>query len=165
MGVGGMLVMIPLASVMYTLLGEFTRKRVKERGIDPEKLKDHPPELKNKFKEKREKRREQRLLRKMKEEPTLREVPVIMATAKGTEYDKIQSLDLGADDYLVKPFGVLELVSRVKAVLRRCQKKAVSRIHKIGRMASACFCKGGFSENPKLWLRNMDAPKAAMKLF
>lgn len=67
MGVGGMLVMIPLASVMYTLLGEFTRKRVKERGIDPEKLRDHPPELKNKFKEKREKRREQRLLRKMKE--------------------------------------------------------------------------------------------------
>jgi len=72
------------------------------------------------------------LLRKMKEEPSLREVPVIMATAKGTEYDKIQSLDLGADDYLVKPFGVLELVSRVKAVLRRCQKKAVSRVLESG---------------------------------
>jgi len=47
------------------------------------------------------------------------DIPVIMATAKGTEYDKIQSLDLGADDYLVKPFGMLEMVSRIKAVLRR----------------------------------------------
>lgn len=63
------------------------------------------------------------LLRKMKDSPTLREIPVIMATAKGTEYDKIQSLDLGADDYLVKPFGMMEMMSRVKAVLRRCQPK------------------------------------------
>ena len=46
-------------------------------------------------------------------------VPVIMATAKGTEYDKVIGLDLGADDYLAKPFGMMELVSRVKAVLRR----------------------------------------------
>ena len=60
------------------------------------------------------------LLRRMKERPGLRDIPVIMATAKGTEYDKIQSLDLGADDYLVKPFGLMEMVSRVKAVLRRC---------------------------------------------
>lgn len=60
------------------------------------------------------------LLRQMKQRPDLRGIPVIMATAKGTEYDKIQSLDLGADDYLVKPFGLMEMVSRVKAVLRRC---------------------------------------------
>ncbi|MBP3521213.1 MAG: response regulator transcription factor [Oscillospiraceae bacterium] len=60
------------------------------------------------------------LLRRMKEKSALRDIPVIMATAKGTEYDKIQSLDLGADDYLVKPFGLMEMVSRVKAVLRRC---------------------------------------------
>ena len=46
-------------------------------------------------------------------------VPVIMATAKGTEYDKVIGLDLGADDYLAKPFGMMEMVSRVKAVLRR----------------------------------------------
>ncbi len=46
-------------------------------------------------------------------------VPVIMATAKGTEYDKVIGLDLGADDYLTKPFGMMELVSRVKALLRR----------------------------------------------
>lgn len=64
------------------------------------------------------------LLRELKADPATRDLPVIMATAKGAEYDKIQSLDLGADDYLVKPFGVLELVSRVKAVLRRCQSGA-----------------------------------------
>ncbi|MBQ8621149.1 MAG: response regulator transcription factor [Oscillospiraceae bacterium] len=61
------------------------------------------------------------LLRRMKTSEKLRGIPVIMATAKGTEYDKVQSLDLGADDYLVKPFGIMEMVSRVKAVLRRCR--------------------------------------------
>ena len=61
------------------------------------------------------------LLKMMKSSEELRDIPVIMATAKGTEYDKIQSLDLGADDYLVKPFGIMEMVSRVKAVLRRCK--------------------------------------------
>ena len=60
------------------------------------------------------------LLRYLRQMPRTREVPVIMATAKGMEYDKIQSLDMGADDYLVKPFGMMEMVSRVKAVLRRC---------------------------------------------
>lgn len=58
------------------------------------------------------------LLRQLR---TSSDIPVIMATAKGTEFDKIQSLDLGADDYLVKPFGMMEMVSRVKAVLRRCR--------------------------------------------
>ena len=51
-----------------------------------------------------------------------------MATAKGTEYDKIQSLDLGADDYLVKPFGMMEMVSRIKAILRRCKPKNDSNL-------------------------------------
>ena len=64
------------------------------------------------------------LLKMMKTSDDFRDIPVIMATAKGTEYDKIQSLDLGADDYLVKPFGVMEMVSRVKAVLRRCRQSA-----------------------------------------
>ena len=62
------------------------------------------------------------LLKRMKASEELQNIPVIMATAKGTEYDKIQSLDLGADDYLVKPFGIMEMVSRVKAVLRRCKR-------------------------------------------
>ena len=61
------------------------------------------------------------LLRELRADPATRDVPVIMATAKGSEFDKIQSLDLGADDYLVKPFGMMELVSRVRAVLRRCR--------------------------------------------
>ena len=68
------------------------------------------------------------LLKRMKAAPELREIPVIMATAKGAEYDKIQSLDLGADDYLVKPFGVMEMVSRVKAVLRRCKPREAVHI-------------------------------------
>ena len=63
------------------------------------------------------------LLKRMKEHKDLAEIPVIMATAKGTEYDKIQCLDIGADDYLVKPFGIMEMISRVKAVLRRCRPR------------------------------------------
>ena len=61
------------------------------------------------------------LLKMMKDSKKYRDIPVIMATAKGSEYDKIQSLDMGADDYIVKPFGIMEMVSRVKAVLRRCK--------------------------------------------
>lgn len=61
------------------------------------------------------------LLKRMRKTAALYQIPVIMATAKGAEYDKIQSLDLGADDYLVKPFGMMEMVSRIKAVLRRCR--------------------------------------------
>lgn len=63
------------------------------------------------------------LLQKMKSSTRFCDIPVIMATAKGAEYDKIQGLDLGADDYLVKPFGVMEMVSRIKAVLRRCNRE------------------------------------------
>ena len=61
------------------------------------------------------------LLRRMRATPALRRVPVIKATARGAEYDRVQGLDSGADDYLTKPFSVIELVSRVRAVLRRCQ--------------------------------------------
>lgn len=71
------------------------------------------------------------LLKQMKASDDFRDIPVIMATAKGTEYDKIQSLDLGADDYLVKPFGIMEMVSRVKAVLRRCKPVKESKLLKV----------------------------------
>lgn len=60
------------------------------------------------------------LLTRIKTTHKFSRIPVIMATAKGSEFDKIQSLDLGADDYLVKPFGMMEMIARVKAVLRRC---------------------------------------------
>lgn len=63
------------------------------------------------------------LLTKIKASSRPKDIPVIMATAKSVEYDKIKSLDLGADDYLVKPFGMMEMVSRIKAVLRRCMPK------------------------------------------
>ena len=66
------------------------------------------------------------ILGKMRSDSRFREIPVIMATAKGSEFDKIQSLDLGADDYLVKPFGMMEMVSRVKAVLRRYRRSQPS---------------------------------------
>lgn len=61
------------------------------------------------------------VLKEIRRNPETREIPVIMATAKGEEMDKILGLDMGADDYLVKPFGVMEMVSRIKAVLRRYQ--------------------------------------------
>ena len=59
------------------------------------------------------------ILKKLRENPTTARVPVIMASARGTEYDKVVGLDLGADDYLAKPFGMMEMVSRIRAVLRR----------------------------------------------
>lgn len=59
------------------------------------------------------------ILKKLRSKSSTASIPVIMATAKGTEYDRVIGLDLGADDYLSKPFGMMEMVSRVKAVLRR----------------------------------------------
>ncbi len=66
------------------------------------------------------------ILKHLKENTETKEIPVIMATAKGTEYDKVIGLDMGADDYLAKPFGMMEMVSRVKAVLRRTEKNTSS---------------------------------------
>ena len=72
------------------------------------------------------------LLTRMKESSEWDEIPVIMATAKGQEYDRIRGLELGADDYIVKPFSVMEMVSRVKAVLRRSQKQPEAKLLKVG---------------------------------
>ena len=74
------------------------------------------------------------ILKKMRENKEFQAIPVIMATAKGEEYDKIHGLDLGADYYLAKPFGVMELVSCVKAVLRRCQPKRIDHLLKTGNL-------------------------------
>ena len=68
------------------------------------------------------------ILKELKEDRRYSDIPVIMATARTTEYDKITGLDMGADDYLAKPFGMMEMVSRVKAVLRRSGKKETSDI-------------------------------------
>lgn len=59
------------------------------------------------------------MVRKLRSMPDTRKVPIIMVTAKTTEIDKVKGLDIGADDYITKPFGVMELISRVKALLRR----------------------------------------------
>lgn len=59
------------------------------------------------------------ILTKLKKNPDTNDIPVIIASAKGEEYDKIKGLDTGADDYLAKPFGMMEMISRIKAVLRR----------------------------------------------
>lgn len=64
------------------------------------------------------------ILQRLRADGRYSQIPVIMATAKGTEFDKIKGLDAGADDYIAKPFGMLEMVSRVRAVLRRCEGKA-----------------------------------------
>ena len=68
------------------------------------------------------------ILKKLRAAPATAEIPVILATAKGTEFDKVIGLDLGADDYLAKPFGMMEMVSRVKAVLRRVSHTAPSQV-------------------------------------
>ena len=60
------------------------------------------------------------ILKKLKKSAKYKMIPVVMLTAKGTEYDRIKGLDLGADDYITKPFSVLEVISRIRAVLRRC---------------------------------------------
>ena len=72
------------------------------------------------------------ILKRLRSNPATADIPVIMATAKGTEYDKVIGLDLGADDYLAKPFGMMEMVSRVKAVLRRAKPKDDAKVLQIG---------------------------------
>ena len=72
------------------------------------------------------------VLKEIRSNSETRKIPVIMATAKGTEMDKIQGLDTGADDYLVKPFGVMEMVSRIKSVLRRCAPEEIDEVLRIG---------------------------------
>lgn len=71
------------------------------------------------------------LLTRLKSSIEYEKIPVIMATAKGEEYDRIKGLDLGADDYIVKPFSIMEMVSRVKAVLRRSQPEQGHKLLRI----------------------------------
>lgn len=75
------------------------------------------------------------ILKKIRSQAATADIPVILATAKGTEYDKVFGLDLGADDYLAKPFGMMEMISRVKAVLRRTAPKAKAQFLRVGKLA------------------------------
>ena len=74
------------------------------------------------------------ILKKLRSKAATKDIPVIMATAKGTEYDKVIGLDTGADDYLVKPFGMMEMVSHIKAVLRRTAPKMSKNILSTGKL-------------------------------
>ncbi len=74
------------------------------------------------------------ILKKLRAFVVTADIPVIMATAKSTEYDKVIGLDLGADDYLAKPFGMMEMVSRVRAVLRRAKPAAAPKVLKCGEL-------------------------------
>ena len=72
------------------------------------------------------------ILKKLRSNPDTASVPVIILTAKADEYDKVRGFDLGADDYVPKPFGMMELVARVKAVLRRVERDSSSSEYNIG---------------------------------
>jgi two-component system, OmpR family, alkaline phosphatase synthesis response regulator PhoP len=67
------------------------------------------------------------IMKRLRADAAFKDVPVIMATAKDSEFDKVRGLDSGADDYLTKPFGMMEMVSRVKAVLRRVEKNGTTQ--------------------------------------
>jgi two-component system alkaline phosphatase synthesis response regulator PhoP len=72
------------------------------------------------------------VLKKLRSSPETRNLPIIMITAKTSEYDKVTGLDLGADDYITKPFGMMELVARINALLRRSTMSEGSEIIEIG---------------------------------
>lgn len=74
------------------------------------------------------------ILKKIRSQTATADIPVILATARGTEYDKVFGLDLGADDYLAKPFGMMEMISRVKAVLRRAAPQKKARTLRVGEL-------------------------------
>lgn len=74
------------------------------------------------------------ILQKLRRQSSTADIPIIMATAKGTEYDKVIGLDMGADDYLAKPFGMMEMVSRVKAVLRRTRQKNEENVFRVAEL-------------------------------
>lgn len=74
------------------------------------------------------------ILQKLKNNAKTEHIPVIMLTAKGSEFDKVTGLDMGADDYVAKPFGTMELISRVKAVLRRFEHTQAKKKYEIGEL-------------------------------
>ena len=74
------------------------------------------------------------VLHKLKNHTRTEHIPVIMLTAKSSEFDKVTGLDMGADDYVAKPFGTMELMSRVRAVLRRFEKTQIQKSYTLGEL-------------------------------
>ena len=71
------------------------------------------------------------ILQKLRKNPETKRLPIMMVTAKTTELDRVKGLDMGADDYMSKPFGVMELISRVKALLRRSMGEMQEKLLKV----------------------------------
>ncbi len=92
------------------------------------------------------------ILKKLRSNTKTADIPVIMATAKGTEYDKVIGLDTGADDYLVKPFGMMEMVSHIKAVLRRTAPKTAKSVLSTGKLSVNLDEHGVFANGEKVVL-------------
>ena len=92
------------------------------------------------------------LLSKLRNKKDTRDIPVILLTAKGSEYDKVQGLDAGADDYIAKPFGVMELLSRVRAVLRRSTPESGSQELRVGPLLLSAEQRRVLLENEELTL-------------
>ena len=103
------------------------------------------------------------VLKKLRSESAYKDIPIIMATAKGTEMDKIGGLNSGADDYLVKPFGVMEMVARVKAVLRRTTKEEMSTDITVGNIVLKETEHKVFSDGEKVELTHKEFEM--LKLF
>ncbi len=74
------------------------------------------------------------ILNKLQENAGTEQIPVVMLTAKNSEFDKVTGLDMGADDYIAKPFGTMELISRVRAVIRRYHKTQSKKVYQIGEL-------------------------------
>ena len=72
------------------------------------------------------------VLTKLRKAPDTKKLPIMMLTAKSTEYDMVVGLDAGADDYVTKPFGTMELIARVKALLRRTQPSDDAQVYQLG---------------------------------
>ena len=92
------------------------------------------------------------ILKALRGNPTTARIPVIIASARGTEYDKVVGLDLGADDYLAKPFGMMEMVSRVKAVLRRCHPADTGHVLSAGGLSMDLDCRTVTADGQRLQL-------------
>lgn len=105
------------------------------------------------------------ILKKLHASPATSELPVIMTTAKGAEYDKVLALDLGADDYLCKPFGMMEMVSRIKAVLRRTGPKSAPTALQCGeiRLDSVRHTVTSGEREVKLTLKEYDLVKLMLE--
>lgn len=78
------------------------------------------------------------ILQKLRKKPETKKIPIIMVTAKTSEIDKVKGLDMGADDYMTKPFGIMELISRVKALLRRSKSIEDEKVFTIGNLTLDC---------------------------